>query len=691
MKSFVEKYLPWLLILLGGLRLLWERYPSRVPFLRILGGTRFGWIFWLCGITGILWLFLRSSDEGEEIREKPVSSKQSALRRFFKNYGIEMLILLMTAASLSMLFRSGFYWDDAVNSTVYLAQKKDQISTWQHVLDFMAEYLHLGRINVLSIYYYFFFYIENVSVYKALIILSILADQLILRRVLLAFGVPLSGARMGMLLMPMLLQTRAYQDPVSGFYSLMQLLTAEMLLCAMFLQRWLHSGRGLHLALSLLLFGMGLMTYEVCFPFLLMICLLILVNRGTFGKAVRGSLPFVVLTILMLLGVAAVRSRFVTQGTYEGVAFSLSPAAVLRTAFRQFTAGLPLSYYSAAYQASVLDNAYPAAGFMSYDFLSFLSAVRFSDVLIAVGCLYVFFQLWKSRKNDEDLPSQKAYRALLVLGLSFAVLPVVTVAVSERYQGQLMPGLGYLPVYMQYYGIAVLMVLLMLRFREKTAFRAVFLSFFLLVVLLNLQNNRAVTEIMNRSFYEPRLAGETALRGGILDFMPQDAVLISVNDRRYLWEANWNNAGLYEQFYGNNSRHLPAVVGDNRLLREAVNDLLSVGAEADEEGWLVLQPEEIWVIDYFGTAGRGFARLGKLRYALVNTATLELRDMETDRVLYFISGSYPEKTDVHYTAADGTFVQLHERDQMRIRRTGDGMLCQLPDGEEILFESLSLR
>ena len=60
-----------------------------------------------------------------------------------------------------------------------------------------------------------------------LIILSILADQLIFRKVLMEFGVPLSGARLGMLLIPLMLQTRAYQDPVSGFYSLMQVLTAH--------------------------------------------------------------------------------------------------------------------------------------------------------------------------------------------------------------------------------------------------------------------------------------------------------------------------------------------------------------------------------------------------------------------------------------------------------------------------------
>ena len=721
MKAFVERYLPFILILLGVLRLIWERFPAKFAFLRYLGGQYFGWIFWLLGITGVVWLLLRALTTKQASLCEQTSANDSPLRRFFEKFGIELLILLLTAASLSMLIRSGYFWDDAVNSTAYLAQKKDSVSTMRHVLNFMGDYLRLGRINVLSIYYYFFFYIENVSVYKALIILSILANQLIFRKVLLEFDVPMKGARLGMLLVPLMLQTRAYQDSVSGFYSLMQVLTAEMLLCAMFLMRAQRSGKGRYLALSLLFFGIGLMTYEVCFPFLLMICLLIWVYRKNFVQAVRGSLPFVGLTLLMLAGVVFVRAHFVTETTYAGVAFSLKPERILRAFLTQLCAGLPLSFYSAGYQASVLDNAYPAASIMRYNFLSFLKAVRFSDVLIVLGFLWGIgksskFKVQSSIENEAHgdwhlLSQSRQKRAcpnvhrsntepsrsneqnaqlteLLVLGLSFAVLPTLTVAVSERYQGQLMPGLGYLPVYMQYYGVAALLLWFTLRLKASNGVRALCLSAFSLILLLNLQNNRAVTDIMNRSFYHPRNAGEAALHGGILDFLPEDAVLVSLNDRRYLWESDWNNRGLYEEFYGNHSRHLPAAVGDNRLLRDLVDELLLSGAELNDEGLLMLQPENIWVIDYSGGVDRGVARLGRLRYALVDPDLLVLRDVETDRVLYFLSGAFPEKTAVQYVGAYGDFHEIMPAEYLRVRTTETGILCRLPEDEEIIFASL---
>ena len=715
MKEISRKLYPFLLLLLGGLRLLYERFPGRFGFLRFLGGAYLGWLFWIAGLTGLLWLVLRqfsfTQPEGSH-KEQP---ELSALQRFFHKYGIEALILLLTAVSLSMLIRSGYYWDDAVNSTAYLAEKKDAIPTLTHVLEFMRKYLELGRINVLSVYYYFFFYIENVSLYKALIILTILIDQLIFRNTLMEFGVPRSGARLGMLLIPLLLQTRVYQDPVSGFYSLMQVLTAEMLLCALYLHRWLESGKRSCFWLSLAAFAVGLLTYEVCFPFLAMICLLIWAQRKSFPRAVRDSLPFIGLTILMLAGVFLVRRLFV-QDTYPGVAFSLDPARILRAALTQLAAGLPLSFYSAGYPAAVLGNAYPTATFMNYDFLSFLKAIRLTDILILLTALYILRKIFRS-SNSSFLTLNSSFLtlnsssssfliphsslsfphssflipnfSLLILGLSFAVLPMVTVAMSERYQGQLMPGLGYLPVYMQYYGIAILILCLTLSLRPSVGKQALCLSVFSVILLLNLQNNRAVTEIMNRSFYEPRNAGEAALHGGILDFLPEDAALVSVNDRRFLWEADWNNRGLYPQFYGNNARRIPGTVGDTRLLRDAIETARSAGVSPDEEGFLKIEAENVWLIAYNGSADRGTAKLGHLKSARIDPDTLELKDAETDQALYFISGRYPGFESVQYVTDNGMFRQIALPDQLRVRQSPSGILYKLPESERILFNALS--
>ncbi len=683
MKKTAERSLPFLLILIGALRLLWERFPHRLAPLRILGGEHYGWIFWAAGLAGLLMLAAPGRTDVPEEDGSSAGNEGTGFQRLIRRYGIDALILLVTAASLGMLIRSGYFWDDAVNSTLYLSEKKDSISTLNHVLEFMRKYLELGRINLLSSYYYFFFYIENVHLYKALIILTILANQLIFRNVLTEFGFSRSEARLGMLLILPLLQTRVYQDPVSGFYGLMQVLTAEMLLCAYFLLRWLRTGKRSGLLLSLLFFGVGLLTYEVCFPFLLMICLLIWVSRRNFIRAVRDSLPFAGLVVVLIGAVFLIRRFYTVRTEYPGVSFSLDPMLILRAFVRQITAGLPLNYYSAGYMAAILDKTYPASSFMNYDLLSVLSAVELTDVLILAAALAALLLI---RKTDRD--DLRTRPEPVVLALSFALLPAVTIAVSERYQGQLMRGLGYLPVYIQYYGIAMLGLLLFRVLKRSGCARALCLSAFAVILLLDLQNNRAVTGIMNRAFYYPRNAGEAALHGGILDFLPEDAVLVSANDRGYLWEADWNNRGLYPEFYGNNSRRHPEVIGDYKILKERIEAAAAEGAPVDKNGFMKLEADDIWLIAYNGREDLGFARLGRLRSAKIDPESGEIRDAQTDLVLCFISGAFPERTEMVYTDAAGNLKQTVRNGKVRVRESQYGILYELPKEEVLLFDSL---
>ena len=673
-----RKYLlPAAMILIGAMGCLPARIAARIAarlpiFGNLIGGT-FSWVLWVIGLAGVILFFCK---------EGTVSEKK-AEGSFLKKYGVEILILLLTAACLAMLVPSGYYWDDAVNSTNYLAERNDSVSTLSHVLEFMRSYLRLGRVNVLSFYYYFFFYIDDPAVYKALIILFILANQLIFRKTLLEFGLPLRCARLGMLIIPLMLQTRVYQDPVSGFYGLMQVLTAEMLLTALFTLRWCRTGKGRDLVLGLLFFGLGLFTYEVCYPFIAMLCLLIWSRRGNFLKAVKSSLPYLALTVIALAAVIAVRNGSVHDTTYVGVTFSLDPARILRAAGCQISAGLPLSYYSAGHEGAVLGNVYTADSFMNYNFADFAGAVGIRDIVILLGFILCMVLI---HRDGTEFASWYKDRDLLILGFSFALLPSLTIAISDRYQGQLYPGLGYLPVYMQYFGVACLILWVGMKLRRFEWARALGISAFCVILLLNLQNNRAVTNIMDRVFYFPRQAGESALRGGMLDFLPEDAVLVSDNSRGYLWEADWNNAGLYEQFYSNNSRHMPASVGDYSLLRDAVE----AAGEPDAEGNVTIEPENVWFISYDGGPDGGYAKLGHLVSASVNAETLEPSNVVADRVMFFSSGNYPASAGVRYTSVDGVYCSETGDELRRIRVTDDGILYELDPEARVNFDSVTV-
>ena len=166
-------------------------------------------------------------------------------------------------------------------------------------------------------------------------------------------------------------------------------------------------------------------------------------------------------------------------------------------------------------------------------------------------------------------------------------------------------------------------------------------------------------------------------------------MLVSVNDRRFLWESDWNNRGLYPQFYGNNARHIPGTVGDTGLLENDIEAARSAGMVPDEDGFLKIEPENVWLIAYNGSADRGFAKLGKVKRAEIDPVSLELRSAETDQMLYFISGISPDHDSVQYVTADGKFRQIAVQEQLRVRQSTSGLLYRLPETERVLFDAPS--
>lgn len=680
MKKIRNNLLPVLMILVAFLWECLQLFSHRLGLPEM--PYTHNWLFWVSGLSGILRLVTN--------RRKIAGSERIDEDSFRKKYRIEIGILLLTALSLSMLINSGYYWDDAVNSTQYLAQKYDSVPLAADLWTFIRSYLELGRINILSAYYYFFFYIENVHVYKALTILMILADQLIFRSLLMEMGLSKKYARTGMLLLPLFLQTRVYQDPVSGFYGLMQVLTAEMMLTALFLLRYLRNSKKRDLFLSLLMFTFGLLTYEVCFPFLAMVCLLILVWEKHLGRAIVKSLPFVGITILALAAVAYVRS-LPSFRPYVGVAFSLKPERILRAFKNQLVAAFPLSFYTAGHEGSVMGHIYAAPELMNYSLKKFLCDVSGYDILLLLLGLGLITALKRTASAGDK--GDEANRFLAAAGFCFWILPTFTMALSDRYQGQLLPGLGYLPVYMQYFGV-VMLVLWVFRWSVKPVkgnlrqgLIVSEISAFAVILLLNLQNNRAVTQVMNHVFYYPRQAGESALRGGILDFLPEDAIVLADNSEDYLWEANWVSSGLYDEFYKIYSRHPKHVTG-RKQLRTMVDTAIDDGAEVNEDGWMHIRPNNLYVISYDGDSESGLAKVGHVTEMKVNQKNLKTDRIITDDVIYFISGDHVDDYGVGVTDAGGDFIQVLRKEHYMIRRTDEGILCQMDPDKEYYFRSL---
>ncbi len=418
--------LAWAGIWIGILWELLNLISGAVPFLQAAAGAgwRFSFFFWLSLFFGIVLrgsLFIRHT--GRNIPTDRTDLAENPVLFFLQRWKIEILILLITALSLKPLLHSGYYWDDAVNSTAYLFEKFDDLPLIQNLLIFIRKYLELGRINILSSYYYFLFYIEAVSVYKAVIIGLVCADVLLFGLVVREACGSCRISQFSMLLIPALIQFRAYQDPVTGFYGLMQVILIELLLTVYFLLRYLHTARKKYFIFSLIPFLIGLLTYEVCYPFILMIPLIVLLETRDWRKSIRLSIPYGAVVLLLLGLIFIVRMQFARDSTYAGVAFSPDLNLILQTYGYQVFAGLPLSFYFAGKQLAILGTSYLAPDVLHYRLADFLAAIDTSDLLIAVLILVVLAWILRSRTDEKE---KLRLGTLFGIGAAFWLLSAVT-------------------------------------------------------------------------------------------------------------------------------------------------------------------------------------------------------------------------------------------------------------------------
>jgi hypothetical protein len=596
---------------------------------------------------------------------------------FFGNWGIELLLLAITALSLRMLVPSGYYWDDALNSTQYLFERQDGIPLIQNLLSFMGKYLALGRINVLSAYYYFLFYIPSVAAYKALIIALVLACQLVVRVVLTYMTGSLSLGQFTMLLIPLLIQLRAYQDPVSGFYGLMQVLLITILLMAYFFTRYLRGGQKRNLIFSLAAYMVGCMIYEVVFPFGLLIPLLCWAEGISLKQTIKEILPFLLICLVLLGVVLILRLNLPTAEVYEGVRFKWKLSAILRTYGIQLLAALPLSYYTFTDQLTAMEQITLADGFFRQSSDEILRGNDTADYLLVwllVFSAVLIFQRWYTESGNGN--GNRALRPALALGLCLFLLPAVTIALSTRYQGQLVPGLGYLPVYISLFGVAIVLALLVnFLLRRRNAFLQGFLLALIAVVfLVTTQHNRLVTHWMDRVFYYPRQTGEQALESGLFDFLPDNATVISMNPGWYMWEASW---GPPRRLYGEfNTIHSG---------RDFVSGELQAGGRDDLAASLNDQPDRpLYLFSYQGSETGGVAVLGKV------TATADETNLITEEVIYFLHGEGFKDQPVIYITDEGEPGIVDARTAYPIRVSENGTLYQLNPQEAIRFDSFGM-
>jgi hypothetical protein len=453
----------------------------------------------------------------------PAAAARVLVRAANNPYLCYVVIAVYVATSLSPLLSSGYYSDDLVNSTTKAYLELHGISLFQHLLStawfwttyngrfFPVAILTTGPISYLS---------YNLHLYKILL-LSLTVFNVLLFGLLTAL---ITRSRqtscLAMLFLPILFQFRLYHDPLLSLSGMMQILAAFVFLAMIFLYKHLEHPKAAYLIASLLSYNLALYLYEV--STLLIALFLITLARQNHLRAGHKLRIAVFYTLSMMVAlIAQLAARLLREPTwagYSGLQFNADAVRASTTFLLQLSASLPLSYY---------------AGNPSHLFLHSLASVAGNITACDIVVLTLFIVCYSIFRGT--LAGTRGLSTLCLLGSALMLLPAVPVSMSVKYQDSLRalgPGMGYIPVYLQYYGTALLMVggvAFLLRHlpgkNTRILANIAVIGVLAAALLVNMQSNRLVVDKANIDLHYRRAAVARALAEHILVDVPEHATL----------------------------------------------------------------------------------------------------------------------------------------------------------------------
>jgi len=439
------------------------------------------------------------------------------------------IALCLAAYSLRPVLYSGYYFDDSLNSLLRAHLSGEGKSLWNHLYETATSFPQ-GRFGPLSagsrfLVHYIF---HEVEYYKVAILTGIVANIAFFGYFLRRFTGSFNLAMASMLLIPIFFQIRNYHDPITSYNLLLQQMCFLLFASLIFFHAFLAKKKLSTFLASAICYLSALLTYEIGFSFLIFFFILAWHHHKNLIASLKTTAPLVFLTIAVLAVNMYARMQFPAH--YSGVKANLKVEALFTAFFEQLCGALPLSYYSQ----------------VKGPVLAFLAASDVGYALILFSlCLYFL-----KKTGDEKIEPT----CLIISGFALWVLPACVIALSEKYQNELTFGTAYLPVYLQYFGLLMLLMgVFSAVYAHINSFRvknliAVLVSFMAAAIgLITMAHNKAIVEEMNLSWKYPREVLGLALKKGLAAEIPTDSIIwVSAQGPHPAWYLFANKDFFYQ-------------------------------------------------------------------------------------------------------------------------------------------------
>jgi hypothetical protein len=366
----------------------------------------------------------------------PVSPKDAVPSRWFP-----VVVLLLGFAVIAPALWSTWLGDDAFYSLLRGALKAEHATLGQAMAhSFRLWLLGNGRFYpglIVEKYLVFYLFTDLVAYKLFLIVMTVLCVELF-RRCVAAYATVAAG-NLSALVVVTLFTERGYQDSILSYNGMPQVVALLVLASLLAYRRGLQEPNRLAYALAVVLYACAALTYEDVYPLCVLYPLLAAFSRKPNQSRTVAGLPFVAVALALAVFSLAMR-RAVHLPSDSIYAFGLNPYTVARTGLEQIVAAFPLTYWG-------FDPSHIYGRSSLGDF--FRNAPVSPALFVAFG-----LAAWSSLhfvRSDSGRPWH-----FVAIGAMVLVLPALPIAVTLKYQHELAWGLGYLPVFFEEFGLALI-------------------------------------------------------------------------------------------------------------------------------------------------------------------------------------------------------------------------------------------
>ncbi|MFC1771769.1 hypothetical protein ACFL3A_00280 [Pseudomonadota bacterium] len=203
-----------------------------------------------------------------------------------------------------------------------------------------------------------------------------------------------------------------------------------------------------------------------------------------------------------------------SSDSYSGIVLSFSPAAIVATFVEQVFAPIPLSWFWGRCARFVFSRTEPLH----------LRDVFYILVFLGLAVLFLYSLL-------NTLKKKSPFSYVSFIGLLIWLLPAIPIALSAKYQSELTLMNGYLPRYLQSFGLALFVIPIL----HRGGKRYVLIIILLLLTLITFTYNSNNIQNANREYNAFRVLFYTLLDTEFLD--GQGVRRIYVN-RKYVFNPS---------------------------------------------------------------------------------------------------------------------------------------------------------